>query len=278
MGNVLSECQRVSIGQCELCTEVLARGHLEGSGSTPGDAAAGARRAQPGGRQHHEAFDLGQLSEAEMMAHALRLSRLEHEQAHGVTAPRPLSEEERREQAAAEELARAKREEEALERQRLRDEQAAEYEESLRIDRERENEKLRRLQEEEEARKKEEERQAQEAKEEEERQQALAARIEEARQRLPPEPEAAAAEAEGGRVVVALRLPDGRRLKRAFLGSHLVGHIYDFVDTEGGEAIASETYRVVETMPRRVFEDRDLTLADAGLQGQCALLIEIIDP
>merc|ERR1719424_288727 len=86
MGNLLAECQRVSIGRCELCTEVLnsrggARQDSNGGGTSTG-ARAGARPSQ-------DQLDLTNMSEAEMMAHALRLSAMEHDQVQrrmGVTA------------------------------------------------------------------------------------------------------------------------------------------------------------------------------------------------
>merc|ERR1712232_167085 len=160
-------------------------------------------------------------------------------------------------------------------KRRLREEQAAEYEESLRVDREREAEKARKLREEEDVRLAAEEKAQEEARAEDARKAAILAKIEDARNLLEPEP---TDEAAGPTVKIALMLPDGRRLKRAFPRSATVAQIYYFVDVEGGASIAGEEYRVVSRMPKKVYEDRDSTFEAEGLQGQCTLLIELIDP
>ncbi|CAE8622064.1 unnamed protein product, partial [Polarella glacialis] len=87
--------------------------------------------------------------------------------------------------------------------------------------------------------------------------------------RVPPEPAAD----EPNKVEFQFRAPDGRRVRRSFLSSHLVGQVYDYVDAEL-LAADGEAYRLVSTMPRREYTDRDQSLADAGLQGQCALIME----
>merc|ERR1712232_480553 len=114
-----------------------------------------------------------------------------------------------------------------------------------------------------------------EARAEDARKAAILAKIEDARRLLEPEP---TDEAAGPAVKIALMLPDGRRLKRAFPGTATVGQIYYFVDVEGGPEIAGEEYRVVSRMPKKAYEDRDATFQAEGLQGQCTLLIELIDP
>mmetsp|Transcript_69417 Transcript_69417/g.212790 ORF Transcript_69417/g.212790 Transcript_69417/m.212790 type:complete len:156 (+) Transcript_69417:1647-2114(+) len=97
--------------------------------------------------------------------------------------------------------------------------------------------------------------------------------VAEAKELLSPEPE----KGEAGRVEVMIKTPDGRRLKRAFLGADCVAQIYHFANAEGGEDIAGKDYRFVSTMPRCVYEDREATLEAAGLKGQCALLMEITE-
>lgn len=207
------------------------------------------------------------------MAHALRISRAEHEQATGSMGARPPPSEE---ELAAQAVARAAQEKESREREQLRAEQAAEYEESLRVDQEREAQKAAKLAEEAEARRREAGLAAEEAKAEEAKKAVVAAKADEARRQLESSPEPDAGEAD--RIAIALRLPDGKRLKRAFRGTDTVALIYSFVDASDSEAVAGAGYRLVETMPRRVFEERACLLKDAGLQSQCALLIELVDP
>lgn len=178
----------------------------------------------------------------------------------------------------------SKNEEENRERARLRDEQAMEYEESLRIDQQREEERKNREREEEEQQRREEEQRLQEEQrrredeqkaedEERSRRERVQAVIDEARSRLTPEP----SPEEPGRVLLQVRVPDGRRLKRAFRSSDSIGQIYDYANAEGGEALASHEFLLVTSMPRKVYEDRAASLEDAGLQGQCQLLVEVID-
>jgi len=316
MGNVLAECQKYGLDQCEVCTQPTPQ--LHGSPSSGQGQAGRAGRSREGQEQH-----LLEMSEAEMIQQALRISRLEAEQARRRPAPGspqgadaagessssrtgplvadedaslmaaiaasyasgsgragPQSEEERAAAAAR----KAAMEEENRERARLRQEQEAEYEESLRIDREREAEKaLRRKEEEEqrrreaaeeEARKREAERKRAEAEEAERvTKEKIATLVEEARERLLPEPEAS----EPDRVQVLVRTPDGKRLKRAFRAVNPVGQLYYYTNLEAGEALRAQDYRLVSSMPRVVYEDREATLEAAGLKGQCALLVEVID-
>merc|ERR1711972_713224 len=56
-----------------------------------------------------------------------------------------------------------------------------------------------------------------------------------------------------------------------------VSQVYDYVVAEGGEELASTRFRLLQNVPRCLFEDRTATLQDAGLQGQCALLVQIIE-
>lgn len=246
-------------------------------------AAGGAAAA---GRLGQE-YQPNNMSEAELMAQAMRLSRLEHEQAQqrraagvangGAEGAFPAGAAQNAGRQApidemAEAVRRAKLEEEAAERARLREEQAAEYEESLRIDREREEELQRRQREEEEEKRLELERIQKETEAAQAEKERIATIMEEARQKLKEEPGP-----EEKRVTVALKFPDGRRMKRAFRAEDDVAQIYYFANSEAGESLASREYHIVEAMPRRVYEDRSATLETAGLQGQCALLVELLD-
>jgi len=173
--------------------------------------------------------------------------------------------------------AQAAEEEDAVERERLREEQHAEYEESLRIDREKAVEKALREKEEEEQRRREaEEQRSRELEAEAElkaKHDKVSSILEEAQNMLPPEPP----ESENGKLQVLIRTPDGRRLKRAFSVENTIGQVYAFANVEGGEVLASREYILVANMPRRTYEDRSASLKEAGLQGQCALLVEFLD-
>lgn len=149
---------------------------------------------------------------------------------------------------------------------RIVQEQDREVEESLAVDRAREEgERLRRQEEE-----KEREREAAEKRRQVEEAAAAAEALAAKRARLPPEPSAG----EAGRLVLAFRLPSGRRRQRAFSQCDRVGSLYDFVDVEE-ERLASEPYHLVTHVPKMVFSDRDATLVDAGVQSQAVLLVEM---
>lgn len=183
-------------------------------------------------------------------------------------------------------------EEESKQRARLREEQSREYEESLRVDRQREIKRQQVQEEEEQKRKDEAEAQAKMQQEEEQKRQeeeqanaraeeeekarnaSVAALVEGAQGRLKDEP----SKDEAGRIAVLIRTPEGKALKRAFRGSDSVSLLYDFAIAEGGQTLASQDFRLVSNMPRCVYEDRETTLQAAGLQGQSALLVEIIEP
>lgn len=154
-------------------------------------------------------------------------------------------------------------EEDSRQRAALKEQQEVELQESILMDQLREQEEKRRRVEEEELRVLEASKAA-----EEERQRV--ADQEAKRSRVPPEPPAG----EPGRVDLQIRTPDGRRLRRAFRGSDTVGQVYDYIDVEGELGEACQAYRLVSTMPRREYEERQQTLQEAGLQGQCALLVE----
>eukprot|EP00747_Dinoflagellata_sp_TGD_P207885 gnl/TRDRNA2_/TRDRNA2_81412_c0_seq2.p1 gnl/TRDRNA2_/TRDRNA2_81412_c0~~gnl/TRDRNA2_/TRDRNA2_81412_c0_seq2.p1 ORF type:complete len:361 (-),score=93.37 gnl/TRDRNA2_/TRDRNA2_81412_c0_seq2:40-1122(-) len=157
-------------------------------------------------------------------------------------------------------------EEETRQRNKLREQQEMELEESMLMDQIRESEERKRRVEEAQLLEQEASKQAAD---QERRMQDFEAK----KARIPAEPVAG----EAGRVDVQIRLPDGRRMRRAFRSGDTVGTVYDYVDVEGGEAVNTQgAYRLVSTMPRRAYEDRSLSLQDAGLQGQCALLVEAI--
>mmetsp|Transcript_2569 Transcript_2569/g.3968 ORF Transcript_2569/g.3968 Transcript_2569/m.3968 type:complete len:90 (+) Transcript_2569:354-623(+) len=72
-----------------------------------------------------------------------------------------------------------------------------------------------------------------------------------------------------------MRMPvTGERVKRRFLRSHTIKVLYDFVDYlqkegqchfEGFENKYTDQYQVLQTFPRRVYEDKEKSLEEAGL-------------
>lgn len=102
-----------------------------------------------------------------------------------------------------------------------------------------------------------------------EEEQRAVADLEAKRARLPAEPPVG----EAGRLAIMLRLPGGQRLQRAFRSTDPVGVLYDFVDLQSSE-VAGQRYRLVSTMPRKAYEDRQQTLAEAGIQNQFVLMLE----
>jgi len=191
-------------------------------------------------------------------------------------AQRQTSEEE----VLAQAIAASKAEEENRDRAQLREEQSLEYEESLRVDRERvrkQKEEEQKRRDEEEVRDREEKEQAEAIAKAEEQEKARIARVavlvEEARGKLREEPP----QEEPGRVTIRIRIPEGRALKRSFRSSDTVDQLYIYTIVEGGD-LASENFRLISTMPRNVYDDREAMLQDVGLHGPCALLVEIIEP
>lgn len=164
----------------------------------------------------------------------------------------------------------SRNEEEARQRRTITEQQDRELEESMLIDRMREQESKRQEEEEEQLRRMEAQRLQDEAQRSAEDAARKSREVEDKRARLPTEPPAG----EAGRLDFQIRLPDGKRLRRAFRAQELVGSVYDYVDLEGGEAVGEAQYRLVSTMPRCAYEDRSLSLAQAELKGGSVLLVE----
>lgn len=172
----------------------------------------------------------------------------------------------------AEALRMSQMEEEGRQRASLREEQEQELQESILMDQMREENEKKRLLEEQQLERLEAERLEQQARQTEAEESRKKADEEQKRARITDEPPAG----EPGRLDFMIRSPDGKRIRRAFRGTETVGQVYDYIDVECGEAVAGISYRLVTTMPRQVYEDRSLTLADAGFKGQCALMIEAV--
>ncbi|CAK9077186.1 unnamed protein product [Durusdinium trenchii] len=165
----------------------------------------------------------------------------------------------------------SRKEEERRQNQALREQQEQELQESILMDQMREQEeKRRRVEEEEQRRAVEASQQAELQRQEEEERQRLemhSAKL----ANVPPEPPADAPE----RVDLQIRGLDGTRARRRFLSSNTVGQVYDYLEVEGLLPLSSEeTFQLVSTMPRKEYKDREETLAQAGLAGQCALMLE----
>lgn len=267
---------------------------LEGDGNNPANAFRLHQEFQPSNMSEAEAFRLAQqMSLAGMpqrpedMANSGGLQRLVedgHDPAllhaaimashqHNPNAlrepRRPLSEEE----ALAQAIRATKNEEETRQRARLIDEQRSEYEESLLIDKAKQEERLHREREEEERRKAEDEMKSKADLEEKARIDRVATLIEEARARLKDEPP----KEEKSRVMVKVGTPQGKSLKRAFRSDDKISQIYDYVIVEGGEEFAFGRFCLLQQYPKTTYEDREKTLQAAGLQGQCALLVQTIE-
>lgn len=162
--------------------------------------------------------------------------------------------------------------EESRQRQSLREQQDAELLESMMMDNMRKEQEQKLRAEEEELQRVAEQARCEEELKQREQEQQAARELEMKRSRLPAEPPAG----EPGRLLLMLRLPKGQRLQRAFRSSETVGTIYDFVDIQQLEELAGEQYRLVSTMPRKAYEDRQVTLADAGIQNQFVLMVELV--
>lgn len=165
----------------------------------------------------------------------------------------------------AQALRMSQQEEETRQRQNLRQQQEAELAESILMDQMREQQEKARVEQEREMAA------AIQAAEQErvEQEQRAKAELEAKRTRLPAEPPAG----EPGRLMLMFKLPSGS-LKRAFRSTETVGLLYDYVDTHWEEAVGQK-YKLVSRMPRQEFEDRQKTLADAGIQNQFVLIVEV---
>jgi len=186
--------------------------------------------------------DSGQLAdEADLVAQALRISKMEDESRARVS---------------------------------LREQQEQELEESLLMDQMRAQEEKRRRLEEQEEHVLQASSQEEAARKlmEEERRKAQEQAVK--RARVPPEPPAD----DSSRVDLMIRFPSGSRMRRAFRATNSLSQVFDYIDVDGDESLASQSYRLVCTMPRCVFERDEKTLSEAGLKGQCALLVELVEP
>lgn len=167
--------------------------------------------------------------------------------------------------------ARQERERREIDR-RLRQEQDDAYRRSLAEDEEKER-KAR--EEQERAEREERERAEREAKEEQERlerEEAKKRAREIRRNNLPPEP------TEKNAVLIVVKLPDGKQVRRKFLPTNHLQTILDFVDLSQSEEEIMYDYAddfvLVANFPRKVFSEPTQTLQEAGLTVASTLFVE----
>ena len=88
---------------------------------------------------------------------------------------------------------------------------------------------------------------------------------------LPVEPNADEAEA----ILLAIKLPDGRRLQRYFLKSHTLKIVLNFA--ESSAQLDFTGTELVCDAPRKVFADLSLKICDTGLENRTVLHVQIPD-
>jgi len=157
-------------------------------------------------------------------------------------------------------------EEEARQRQSLRQQQDAELQESMLMDQMREQQEQKQRDEEAQLVRLEAERVQEEQQKAAEAEANKARDLEAKKARIPDEPPAG-----DPRVMLQLRMLDGKKIRRAFACTDLIGAVYDYVDVEMG---TGEQYKLVSTMPHQEFVDRSIGLSAAGLSGQVMLVLE----
>jgi len=175
------------------------------------------------------------------------------------------------EEMLAEAIRLSQAQEESRERQSLREQQDAELLESMMMDNMREQEQQRIRAEEEEMQRVAEQSRLEDEQKQREQEQRAAADLEMKRARLTTEPPA-------GESVDSYSCCDcqmGRGCS-VLSTSEAINTIYDFVDIQQLEELAGQQYRLVSTMPRKAYEDREQTLADAGIQNQFVLVVEVL--
>ena len=149
----------------------------------------------------------------------------------------------------------------AIERQMLRDEQDVAFQESLEMDRERQRK-------EEMAQIEQMEREESERRE----QQALLNELEIKKQRLPAEP----ASDDPSGLSLAIRLPNGTRLKRRFSKTDALSSVFDYVEIECHPELRNGGYRLATNFPRKVLSpsEASTSLEKLGFSTQEALFVE----
>ena len=80
---------------------------------------------------------------------------------------------------------------------------------------------------------------------------------------------------------IVFRLPvSGERISRRFLKSEKVGTLYDFIDSLGEKVQFEHTegeYVIMQSMPRKLFVEKEKTLAEEGLFPRAMLQVKEAD-
>ena len=151
----------------------------------------------------------------------------------------------------------------AIERQNLREEQDLAFQESLAMDRERQQREEQALID-----------QMEREESQRQKERIMLEELEEKKRRLPAEP----ASDDPMGIVLAIRMPDGTRLKRRFSKADTLRSVFDYVDVECGPGLAHTAYRLVTNFPRKVFESRaqqqQASLGELGFSLLEALFVE----
>jgi FAS-associated factor 2 len=93
-------------------------------------------------------------------------------------------------------------------------------------------------------------------------------RKEEILAKLPPEP----SDNEKGVTHLVIRLPDGCRLHRKFLSHQKLEEIFNFVESQS--EYDNTEYELVMNFPRKIFNDKNITIEEAGLFPQASLFLQ----
>jgi len=72
-----------------------------------------------------------------------------------------------------------------------------------------------------------------------------------------------------------LRLPNGKRLERRFLGEEKVQVLFDFIDSTSEETGFELGSYSLAIPPKRILTDRSITLKEAGLFPRALISIQL---
>jgi len=65
--------------------------------------------------------------------------------------------------------------------------------------------------------------------------------------------------------VIVVRMPDGKRLERIFLGSDKIELLRNFIELKNLEAGYENDFEIVSDFPKMIYSNMNITLKDAGL-------------
>lgn len=111
---------------------------------------------------------------------------------------------------------------------------------------------------------------AESVRQEEERKKRVKEVREAKRRRVPAEPPVGTS----GIAELVVRLPNNERIRRRFLETHTIGDVYDFVETEGEQAVEVD-FDLMTPYPKKTFTDRSVRIGDAGLTPRALLVVHV---